>query len=87
LASHVAGHPGPRHLREMAMISISASQHYELRFQSLFDEGRGMAFPCDVEGRVDMDGLPPRALGNYLYARTVIGREFATPVVRPAALN
>lgn len=56
---------------------------YELRFRSLFDEGRGLAFPCDAAGRVDLDALSPRARHNYFYARTVIGREFAMPAVRP----
>jgi len=60
---------------------------YELRFCSLFDEGRGYAFPCDSQGHVDMDALSERARTNYLYARTVIGREFATPAIRPSALH
>lgn len=55
---------------------------YELRFQSLFIEGRGYAFPCDEEGHVDLDTLSARARLNYFYARTVIGREFALPAVR-----
>ena len=54
---------------------------YELRFRSLFNEGRGLAFPCDAQGRVDLDALSHDALNNYLYARTVIGREFSTPAV------
>jgi hypothetical protein len=54
---------------------------YELRFRSLFDEGRGYVFPCDVQGCVDMDSMSERARVNYLYARTVIGRELATPAV------
>jgi len=57
--------------------------NYELRFQSLFNEGRGLAFPCDAAGHVDMDLLSQRARDNYLYARTVVGREFATPAVQP----
>ena len=56
---------------------------FELRFQSLFDAGRGFAFPCDAEGHVDMDTLGERALHSYLYARTVIGREFCSPRVQP----
>jgi hypothetical protein len=32
-----------------------------------------------------MDALSARALGNYLYARTVIGREFCMPTVEPVA--
>ena len=55
---------------------------YELRFQSLFDEGRAYAFPCDEAGHVDMDALSDRARQNYLYARAVIGREFSMPAVR-----
>lgn len=58
---------------------------YELRFRSLFDEGRAYAFPCDAAGRVDMDRLSARALHDYLYARTVIGREVAMPAVQPSA--
>jgi hypothetical protein len=56
---------------------------FELRFQSLFDAGRACAFPCDANGRVDMDALGKRALDSYLYARTVVGREFSMPRVRP----
>jgi len=56
---------------------------YELRFQSLFDEGRGFSFPCDEGGRVDLDGLSARARDNYFFARSVIGRDVALPTVRP----
>jgi hypothetical protein len=54
---------------------------YMLTFRSLFNEGRGLAFPCDVHGLVDMDRLSSKALSNYLYARTVVGREFNSPAV------
>jgi len=60
---------------------------YELRFRSLFNEGRPLAFPCDAAGHVDMDALSKRALNNYLYARTVIGREFALPAVLPDSMH
>ena len=60
---------------------------YELRFRSLFDEGRGLAFPCDAAGAVDLDALSPRARQNYFYARTVVGREFAMPAVQPQVTN
>ena len=61
---------------------MNTGTHYELRFQSLFDKGRALAFPCDAGGRVDLDGLSERALCNYVYARTLIGRDFALPAVR-----
>jgi hypothetical protein len=56
---------------------------YELRFKSLFDEGRAYSFPCDVAGTVNMDTLSERARTNYLYARAVVGREFSMPAVHP----
>ena len=56
---------------------------YELRFRSLFKEGRGYAFPCDREGHVDIDDLSKRGRRNYLFARTVVGAEFYLPVVIP----
>lgn len=59
----------------------SRTQGYVLRFQSLFDEGRAYAFPCDAQGKVDLDALSERARNNYLYARAVIGLEVAMPHV------
>jgi hypothetical protein len=66
------------------MNPTQASAAYELRFRSLFVEGRAFAFPCDAEGHVDMDSLSRHALNNYLYARTVIGREVSMPAVLPS---
>jgi len=62
---------------------IRRTTGYVLRFQSLFHEGRALAFKCDANGRVDLDSMSERAKLNYLYARTVIGRDFATPFVEP----
>lgn len=52
---------------------------FELRFQSLFNTGRALSFPCDAAGHVDMDALSERARDSYLYARAVVGREFSLP--------
>jgi hypothetical protein len=68
------------------MIESTISQ-FELRFQSLFDSGRGYAFPCDPDGRVDLDHLSDRARNNYLYARAMVGRELAVPAVRCSSLH
>ncbi|HEY6135631.1 MAG TPA: hypothetical protein VIW70_16775 [Rubrivivax sp.] len=54
---------------------------YEMRFRSLFDEGRGLSFPCDAQGHVPLDTLSERARNNYLYARAVVGREYFLPEV------
>jgi hypothetical protein len=56
---------------------------YELRYQSLFFSGRALEFPCDADGHVSLDTLSERALENYLYARAMVGREFAFPSVSP----
>jgi hypothetical protein len=61
---------------------IAASTSYEIRFQSLYNEGRALSFPCDAEGHVVLDSLSDRARDNYLYARAVVGREYAFPTVR-----
>jgi len=54
--------------------------NYEIRFNSLF-RGRGLCFPCDEKGEVELDALSDRARENYLYARAVVGVEFAYPTV------
>lgn len=61
----------------------AASQRFALRFQSLFNQGRAMVFPCNAQGQVDLDALSERARDNYFYARAVIGIEFAAPAVTP----
>lgn len=68
-------------------MNTSTSPRYELRFRSLFNEGRALAFPCDAGGHVELDGLSDRARNNYLYARAVVGREFAAPAVQLSELH
>jgi hypothetical protein len=70
-----------------ANLHTTREPRYELRFQSLFHEGRGYSFPCDAAGRVDIDALAEKARLNYFYARTVVGREVATPLVLPSRLH
>lgn len=55
---------------------------HELLFLSLFDEGRGLAFPCDASGQVPLDEMSERSRRNYDFARSGVGRDFACPVVR-----
>ncbi|MFG6429368.1 hypothetical protein [Roseateles sp. LYH14W] len=57
------------------------SDGFELRFESLFQSGRALAFPCDAQGDVSLDALSDRARQNYLFARAVVGRDYATPIV------
>lgn len=62
----------------------ATSREFRLCFRSLFNEGRGYAFPCDTKGRVDMDRMSERARNNYFYARGMVGRDYAAPAVEPA---
>ena len=61
----------------------STIDRFELRFRSLFDSGRALAFACDAQGRIDLDRLSDKARARYLYARALVGRDFATPEVLP----
>lgn len=56
---------------------------FELYFRSLYNGGRGLAFPCDAEGHVDLDTLPEAVRNNYFYAHALMGRDFAWSVMRP----
>jgi hypothetical protein len=61
--------------------SFATTSHFEIRFESLFNQGRGLAFPCDEGGHVDIDALSERGRNNYFFARAMLGREYATPRV------
>lgn len=65
----------------------SETGFFEICFESLFTPGRALVFPCDALGRVDLDALPARALCNYLYARALVGRDFAAPFVARTAAS
>jgi len=56
---------------------------FEVRFESLFRSGRGLSFPCDERGQVDIDALGERGRNNYFLARILQGRDYATPRVVP----
>ncbi|MEP6505380.1 MAG: hypothetical protein ABJD97_18745 [Betaproteobacteria bacterium] len=58
---------------------------FELRFDSLVDTHRSLAFPCDARGQVDLDELCDRSRRDYLFAHTLIGRDFTVPVVHACA--
>jgi len=60
---------------------------FEIRYPSLFAIGRALAFPCDAQGRVDIDTLTARACVNYLYARAMVGRDYGRPSVCAARVS
>jgi len=55
---------------------------FELRFEPLVDEQAPLTFPCDARGHVDLDELCDRSRRDYLFAHTLIGRNFTPPVIR-----
>jgi hypothetical protein len=73
----------------MAPSQTSATpSRFEIRFAMLSNQGRGLVFPCDEEGHVDMDALSERGRNNYFFARAMLGREYGTPrVLRSTALS
>ena len=66
---------------------LQAPSPYEIRFQSLFHEGRALSFPCDPHGNVDLEALSPEAIENYFFANIAVGLEYALPVVWSNTLN
>ena len=60
---------------------------YVLRFSPLIDHGQTYAFPCDAAGHVAIDALSDRGRVDYLFARTLIGRDFSLPAVQPVTLH
>ena len=65
----------------MAPAPASSSSTFEVWFASLFNEGRGLVFPCDEHGHVQIDALSDRGRSNYFFARAMQGREYATAQV------
>lgn len=65
-------------------MNTASATEFQLRYRSLFDPGRGFAFPCDARGQVDLDSLSERSRNNYLYARAMVGKELELPAVERA---
>jgi hypothetical protein len=59
---------------------------FELHFEPLVDEQLPLSFPCDSDGRVDLDELCDRSRRDYMFAHTLIGRHFTMPVIRTCAM-
>jgi hypothetical protein len=71
----------------VAIMFESTSGDFQLCFRSLFHSGRGFSFPCDPQGRVDLDQLSDKARNNYLFARAMVGRDLAVPAVEQVVLH
>jgi hypothetical protein len=55
----------------------------ELRFVHRANDLKSLAFPCDAAGRVDLDTLDEHKRNQYLFARVLMGRDYALPVLAP----
>jgi hypothetical protein len=81
---------GTAHRSKRPAMNHTAVRHptqnlgFVLRFPSLFDGGRGYAFPCDARGEVDIASLSPRARDNYVAATKAVGRDYGIPAVTAA---
>ena len=67
---------------EGEIMSTAVPDTYELLFATLEGNTRGITFPCDAQGRVDLDALSDSSRNTYFYARAVVGRVFARPAVQ-----
>lgn len=63
------------------MASRESGARYQVRFEPLRGLARPLAFLCDVRGHVELDALGERARLDYLFARALVGREFARPAI------
>lgn len=65
----------------------STTNQFQLCYRSLFHSGRGFFFPCDAQGKVDLDTMSERSRNNYLFARAMVGRELAVPALEQVVLH
>ena len=72
--------PAPSALR-----AVPEATHL-LHFEPLTAGDAGLDIPCDPSGRVGLDALGDKLRNDYFFARTLIGRLFAAPIVRHAPL-
>ena len=62
-------------------VATLVPSRFEIRFDSLVHQGRGLAFPCDPKGVVDVEALSERARNNYFFAWDTLGSEYGSPRV------
>jgi hypothetical protein len=54
---------------------------FEIRYACLAREHEDLCFPCDCCGHVELDALSPQDAENYLFARAMVGRDYALPAI------
>ena len=59
----------------------SSAGHWQIRFEPLVAGATASVFSCDAQGQVELDAMEDRARNDYFFARALIGRDFARPVL------
>ena len=54
---------------------------FQVSFQPLCGPWPALTLPCDAAGHVQLDALSDGDRHEYLFARVVMGREYAAPQV------
>jgi hypothetical protein len=62
--------------------AIPGSDGYALFFASLFDTGRGYAYPCRPDGRALVESFGPKLRDSFERAQRSVGIDLCQPVVR-----
>jgi hypothetical protein len=65
----------------MGRTDSSSAACYQIRFEPLQTAARALTFRCDVHGHVELDALGETARIEYLFARALVGRDFARPSI------
>lgn len=55
---------------------------FKVHFRSLLQRGFDLIIPCDRDGHVDLDAMSDSVKTSYLFARAMVGRQYASPAVR-----
>jgi hypothetical protein len=61
--------------------AAAPATRYQVRFKAIRAASRDLAFRCDHRGNVELDSLCDKTRTDYLFARALIGRNFARPAV------
>jgi len=58
-----------------------AAHGFHLRFRPLQAQLADCTVPCDADGHVHLDSLSDNLRRDYLFARTLVGRDFMRPAI------
>lgn len=56
---------------------------FQLRFNALYEQGKGYTFPCDKDGKVDISSMSASEIESYALVHVLTGLEYSYPVKEP----